>query len=309
MVPAVIRERFLTFHPAANLDAESLTRYILEALSCYNIDPQFMVSQGYDGASVMSGHCSGVQRVREVAPHAVYVHCHAHVLNLVLVDCVKNNSFASEFFSLLDVLYVFPSSSKAHVIFIEKQKQLYPGKPTKELKRLSDTRWACRSLNLDVIASTYDSITATLEHIIEDSDKAKAVEAAGLLHQVQTFKFLACLIIFQRIMSITKALSDQLQSITADLVHAAGLIASTCDTLRDFRQDSVWDHVYKVGMTEVSRRRKQPRRLEDSITYESTGRREPVTCSQSVKLNIHLPVLDRNRLPFFILQSQPYEIT
>ena len=98
---AAIKERLLTFHPADSLNAKCLTKYILEELSRYNLDPQLMVSQGYDGASVMSGHCSRVQqRVRQVAPHAIYVHCHAHVLNLVLVDCVKNNSFASEFFFL-----------------------------------------------------------------------------------------------------------------------------------------------------------------------------------------------------------------
>ena len=266
-----------------------------------------MVSQGYDGASVMSGHCSGVQqRVRQVAPHAIYVHCHAHVLNLVLVDCVKNNSFASEFFSLLQALYVLLSTSKAHVIFIEKQKELYPSKPTKELKRLSETRWACRSLTIDVIAGTYNSIVATLDHITEDTDKTKAVEAAGLLHQVHSFKFLTCLIIFQRIMSITKSLSDQLQSRTADSVYAAGLVASTTHTLRDFRSDSVWGHTYKYicdvaslnnieeGMIDRSsqRRRKQPRRLEDFITLESTGSRDPLSCSQSIKLNIYFPVLD-----------------
>ena len=110
-----------------------------------------------------------------------------------------------------------------------------------ELKRLSDTRWACRSLTLDVIASTYDSIIASLEHIIDDTDKAKAVEA-GLLHQVHSFKFLACLNIFQRVMNISKALSDKLQSQTTDLVHAAGLISSTTQTLRDFRSDSIWEH-------------------------------------------------------------------
>ena len=85
-------------------------------------------------------------------------------------------------------------------------------------------------MTLDVLCSTYESIIANLEDITEDTDKAKAVEAGGLLHQVQSFKFLACLIIFQTVMNITKSLSDQLQSQTADLVYAAGLIASTCDT-------------------------------------------------------------------------------
>ena len=235
----------------------------------------------------MSGHCTGVQqRIKQVAPYAIYVHCHAHVLNLVLVECVKNNSFASEFFSLLESLYVLMSTSKTHVIFIQKQKELHPGKQTKELNRLSDTRWACRSLTLDVIASTYDSIIATLEDIAEDTDKTKAVKATGLLHHVHTFKFLANLIIFQRIMSITKSLSDQLQSKTNDLIYATGLVSSTTDTLRDFRSDSTWEHTYKyicdvaalnnieeVMIDRHQRRRKQPRRLQDCITFDSTGNR------------------------------------
>ena len=65
-----------------------------------------IVSQGYDGASVMTGSCGGVQKhIRELVPQAIYVHCHC--LNLVLVDCVKNNSCAFEFFSLVQSLYVF----------------------------------------------------------------------------------------------------------------------------------------------------------------------------------------------------------
>jgi hypothetical protein len=217
-----IKENFLTFLPAMSLNSDSLSKYILDTLEKYNLNPKLMVSQGYDGASVMSGCCNGVQkRVREVAPYAMYVHSHAHVLNLVLVDCVRNNPHASEFFSLLQTLYVLMSTSKAHVIFIDNQKKLHPGKQTKELKRLSDTRWACRSLTLDVIASTYDSIIATLGFLAEDTDKNKAIEAIGLLHQIASFQFLAPLIIFQRVMSITKSLSDQLQSKTADLAFAA----------------------------------------------------------------------------------------
>ena len=77
-----------------------------------------MVSQGYDGASVMSGQCSGVQkRIRELAPHAIYIHCYAHTLNLVLVDSVKMVPYVTEFFALLESLYVFISTTKAHAIF------------------------------------------------------------------------------------------------------------------------------------------------------------------------------------------------
>lgn len=82
----------------------------------------------------MSGNCTGVQtRVRQFAPHAVYIHCYAHVLNLVLVDSIKSVKSAYEFFTLLEVLYVFMSTSKVHVIFIEKQQQLNPNRQHMEL--------------------------------------------------------------------------------------------------------------------------------------------------------------------------------
>lgn len=57
--PSIV-EHFLTFLIASKLNAEHLSKYILYTLSLYNLDQNMIVSQGYDGASVMSGCCSGV---------------------------------------------------------------------------------------------------------------------------------------------------------------------------------------------------------------------------------------------------------
>ena len=107
VTPSVV-ERFLTFVVASNLTAEHLSKYILDTLSLFNLDVNMIVSQGYDGASVMSGCRAGVQqRIKDVVPHAIYVHCHAHCLNLVLVDCVKTNSHASDFFLCCSITICF----------------------------------------------------------------------------------------------------------------------------------------------------------------------------------------------------------
>ncbi len=125
-----------------------------------------MVSQGYDGAAVMSGCVSGVQkRIRELVPQAVYIHCHAHCLNLVLVDCVKSIPQASKLFSLVQSLYVFMSASTAHILYVQKQVELHTGKQPRERQRLSDTRWACRYISLDSICTIFDAILSTLELI------------------------------------------------------------------------------------------------------------------------------------------------
>ena len=68
----------------------------------------------------MSGKHSGVQQcIKAIAPQGIYIHCYVHTLNLVLVDVVKSIRNANEFFVLLDLVYVFMSTSKAHAIFIE----------------------------------------------------------------------------------------------------------------------------------------------------------------------------------------------
>lgn len=65
---ATVFERFLTYVEATSLNAENLSSYILDTLKQNELDPRCIV---YDGASVMSGHCTVIQQcMKEVAPHA-----------------------------------------------------------------------------------------------------------------------------------------------------------------------------------------------------------------------------------------------
>ena len=86
-----VHESFLDFQQATRLDAEGLKDKIIHRLERYGLEYRSnLVGQGYDGASVMSGKHSGVAaRIKTDAKHAVYVHCNAHCLNLVLIDTVK----------------------------------------------------------------------------------------------------------------------------------------------------------------------------------------------------------------------------
>lgn len=81
----------------------------------------------------------------------------------MLVDCTKLIQVVSDFLTLLESIYVFMSASKAHVIFVEKQKQLRPGKQTIELKRLIETQWACRHLVIEAVRKTFGAIPSTLQ--------------------------------------------------------------------------------------------------------------------------------------------------
>ena len=118
-----------TFLPV-EANACSLSEFILNALRKNRLDPQCIISKGYDGASVMSGHCAGVQRyICDVVPHAKYVHCYAHCLNLVLVDSTKRVGYPKHLIPFLSWKLVFLSRSVTHAIFLKKQSELQPDRP------------------------------------------------------------------------------------------------------------------------------------------------------------------------------------
>jgi len=101
-----------------------------------------LVGQDYDGASVMSGQQKVVAKIiKDKAHFALYVHCHAHRLNLALVDAVKSVHAAADFFVLMEKLYVFVSGSYVHAGWVKIQRQLFKRERVRELQKLSDTRW------------------------------------------------------------------------------------------------------------------------------------------------------------------------
>ena len=63
----------------------AIAKAIMDELRRVDIDATYMIGQGYDGASSMSGSVLGVQAcIRQVCPSAVYVHCASHCLNLTI---------------------------------------------------------------------------------------------------------------------------------------------------------------------------------------------------------------------------------
>lgn len=84
-------ERFLGFVDVSeNQNAESLCAKIFEFLTENQLDKYHIVAQSYDGASVMSGKFNGVQsKVKNKFPYAIYTHCMAHRMNLVVIDMCK----------------------------------------------------------------------------------------------------------------------------------------------------------------------------------------------------------------------------
>ena len=167
----VIQERLLSFSDVSRTDSDTLFKLLKKSLVTHGLRMSQISGQCYDGARNMSGGYRGVQaRVKEEAPKAVYVHCYAHSLNLVLVDATKKNKMARNFFGTLESLYCFVrQSTYRHALFLYLQAEVEGSEQHATsvcaLKKLCETRWACRfeaikavEANLQVLLQLFDTI-------------------------------------------------------------------------------------------------------------------------------------------------------
>ena len=77
-------EHFLEIIHLPKGDAGTIYSALIDCLKQKNLHVKKIVGiMGFDGANTFSGNRNGVQaRVKKLAPHALFVHCHWHMLQL-----------------------------------------------------------------------------------------------------------------------------------------------------------------------------------------------------------------------------------
>ena len=80
-----VLEAFTSFIEVEESFAMGLHKLITNSIEQKELDVKNRCGQGYDGVTVMSGKYLGLlKKIQDVAPHASYVHCASHNLNLML---------------------------------------------------------------------------------------------------------------------------------------------------------------------------------------------------------------------------------
>lgn len=75
----IFREDFLQFVAVHNTTGMNLATVMLKSLQALGVDCNYLVGQGYDGATAISGSFTGVQGIiKDKYPAAIYVHYSAH---------------------------------------------------------------------------------------------------------------------------------------------------------------------------------------------------------------------------------------
>lgn len=252
----IIQERLLSFCATPKTDAASLFSLLQTSVTTEGLKLENVIGQCYDGASNVRGEYNGVQaKVKEISPIALYVHCYAHRLNLVLVTAMTRNVIARNYFGTLEALYCFVCNSNyRHHLFQALQQDDFQNTESSDthrplsLKRLSDTRWACRFEAVRAVNENYAVLLELLEQVTVDSNNAKAfADAQGLLYQLRSFRFILCSVILKDLLQQTHVISKYLQGEGIDLNAAVTAIGATIDILKSKRNEADFKSYFDVA--------------------------------------------------------------
>lgn len=278
----VSSEHFLGFFDvSSDRTAEAVSRIIIEQLSVVGCKEK-VVGQTYDGAAVMSSELRGVQRkVRDVFPHATFVHCCSHALNLVLSQSLQALPECKLFFANIQGLANFFSHSTKRSIKLEETVK-------RRLPRVVVTRWNFHGRLVHVIEHELDGLRTFFDDMLNDPqnwDSATLASAFGYRNTLYDFTFVFFLKLFSRIFAQSDILYDILQKKSFDPVYCSAKVKDfklfLLNETRNF--DSVWLSAFDLGEPETKLRRTVTRErfqrvqnkiienLTDNITIRFSG--------------------------------------
>ena len=219
--------------------------HIIKVLEPFNIHNK-LLAQTYDGASVMSSELNGVQaKIRSYAPYALFTHCLAHRLNLVLQHSCSKIRDVNVFFSTLEGIPSFFHKSTKRTAVLNKI-------VGKRIPSHSDTRWSSNAKTLSVINSERIKLIDVFDKLLSSNDvSCKTIRQAEFYrNKLSEFDFAFFLNIFQDIFVKTELVFNFLQKKSIDIQMCAKYISS-CETyIQNMRtEDTFRSYIAKTKET------------------------------------------------------------
>lgn len=223
-----VKEAFLGFEDVSNdRRTAAVADYVLGVVNKYDCVKK-LVAQTYDGAAVMASELNGVQaKVKEKIPEAMFTHCYAHKLNLVLspAKCMPE---CKTFFKTVEGLGSFFSKST-------KRTNLLDEVVKRRLPRAAPTRCSSNSRLVQTI-SMYQSDLLELFRVISENpgdwDNDTQIMAIGYDKWLSKPSTCFLIMAYEDIFSHTDSLFRVLQNKTMDIGYVFVSVC-ICARIRD----------------------------------------------------------------------------
>ncbi|CAF4122768.1 unnamed protein product, partial [Rotaria magnacalcarata] len=308
--PSLFKEYFLGFIKLNEFDAQTLTDEIVKFLSSLNIDLNYCIAMCFDGASVLSGKHAGVQALlrQQHIPNAIYVHCYAHKLNLVICNVTKSVPCLSEFYSIISKIYTyFHTSSVTNETLKRIQRQLKIDcsiLSITTIKKWAETRWDSRWTSIQSVIENYKALNQSLEELVDEGTE-RLIDTRGLLLALKEPLFVVTIFILHGLLGKIKILSDQLKSKSIDFGKAHTLISAVIHQINELRSQEEFSTLFgqitafcvenNIELNVKVKQRRQTTistRFKNCSVTSTIGQREKIDNDSKYRDFIFYPVID-----------------
>lgn len=259
-----VAEDFLGFVPLKEMNAAAITDALLTNLKDWNVDLGKWRGKGFDGASTMSGHVSGVTtRIKQALPKAKYfTHCRNHCLNLVIVNSCNEVPEVRNFMDAFRELSFFISNSSKRKSIVKsrisqkdtdellsdlsehEEELLLHSNRRQGLPTLCETRWLSRVDSISTLLMKYDQIKHALSDILVASTGQSKSDASSYLKRMSEFSFILTAVMTQYVLGFVRPISVALQSRKCDLVEAYKECQNLISVLKGERNESKFHKLF-----------------------------------------------------------------
>ncbi|XP_068160098.1 zinc finger MYM-type protein 1-like [Antennarius striatus] len=232
---AGVKERFVKFvDVTSGRRPDDLANLIFHFLEEYKCPLNKVVAQCYDGAAVMASGLNRVQsKVKEKAPMALFVHCYAHRLDLVLTQGASRLKECKLFFAHLKGLAVFFSRSP-------KRTQLLDEICQRRLPHVAPTRWQNTSRLVNAVFEKQTALKELFDHILEHHDaydEDTVLSADGFHARLGDFEFCFLLNTFNGIFEHADVLFATLQTKMLDVQFCLTRVQEFCHSVEQEKRN------------------------------------------------------------------------
>ena len=223
-------EHFIEIVPMKRANAESIHSALVECLREKSMPLNKIIGMGFDGAATFSGSRTGVQtRLREQSPHAIFVHCHCHQLQLACEPAANATAGIKHVYVTLTTLWkFFHFSPKRAQSLKEVQKVL--DLPELKIVKPSDTRWLAHERCVKAVKASYTAIVTSLEHIYQESHEPESLSLKKALCKKST---ISAMYLLDYVLPQLAKLSKALQTEKLDLSVVSSVVEATIQSIDD----------------------------------------------------------------------------
>lgn len=244
-----ISEATVAFKEESNTTGEGLFRLLDASLKEIGLKTENIIGFSFDGAANMRSESVGVVHfIHQKNPHAIYIWCFAHRLNLVVKRTCNSIRIKFLLETVEEAASFFRASYKRMQIWTSTAQSVPEYNSQTKLKLIGQTRWTSKEDAVNNVMKSELHLFVVIKALIRmcnsDGVDGKALlTACNLLNVFSDYAYIMSLFLLRKAFIELLPVTKYLQSYGLCIIDAKNSVKTLIDTLDDVNENIIETHL------------------------------------------------------------------